>query len=645
MVKIRTHLAALFLLAAVTSYLPAQVPTAQLLKEIEAGKTQYKPVTSDRDLTVSRYQAQYKLYELDKYLHASGSANRKAWKNFLVWDAISAELAKPNADGHVLLELADNLKENEKGLELGPFTRAREALEAHAHLLIAATDKDQEKIYNETLDRLGAGLQKFDAEPTVDNALQIALLLSWLESRRQQPQLVEHVKTKFNRPNAQVYFSSRVIGQGVNRHLQEPQKVSDRIMKTEICGDACLIGDVVMKTVPCQNHARLEVDLTGVVTSQTYGYQKMITVRSQGTTSVDAHKTLDLTPDRLCGFPACAHCETDNTICSVTSSKLPRLIEPMAWKKAQQQLPQAEQIASQHAEQKIEARMDEESTRLIARNNLRLAEMKHPLIRRNAVPQLHFSSTNSHLIATASRAGHGQVGGYDAPPAAKLDYDVVGQVHETAIVNFGESFMGGVTLTDERVAKMVKERTGSVPEELQITQDKEPWSITFANHIPLRVRFEQDTVKITIRVKSLARGDNKFSELTDISAAYAVNLTDNGSELTRQGDVEVKFVHLEMLGLQQTAAKTFLKRKFESLFKPEIKSEGLVLKGEFERFGKLQMKSLAMGTGWATVGLNMVANNPPSPKTTPVPDPGSRIRVNKPVIEEVPAGGIPDIKP
>ncbi len=584
----------------------AQVATPALLTRIEAAKQEFRPVPAS-DVAAAKYRLQWKMYELDQFLYASGQQNRAAWKAFLGWEKIEAELKKPNPDGLALLETVFNFKENESGLEMDRFTKVRDALQEYAQLELTAGTAELEKVYAEQLDRLAAELPKFDAEPTVDNALTVGQLLGWFETRRQAPALVAQIRNRFDRPNAHIYIRSQFLSKAVDRAVLEPSPVRDNILGTNIFGQACLVGNLHMKTIPCQDHARMKVELVGNVSSNTNGYQKSVTVHSLGNTSVYAHKTLDLTPDVLCGTPAIACCDTQTKICSITSSKLPGLIEPIAWKKAAKQMPQAEAIASQRAEARIEKRMNEESLELIANNNQRLRELKYPLVRRDALPELKFSTTDSHLFATAKRAGVGQVGGFDSPPNVSLAWDITGQVHETAVVNYGEAYLGGVTITDEKLARIVKERTGSVPEELQLSPDKDPWSITFANEAPLRARFENDQVKLTIRGRRFTRGENAIADTIEISATYDVAISPTGSELKRQGEVGVEFVNRKVLGAQQTVFKTFLRRKFEALFKEEITGTGFALKGDFERFGKLQLKHVVMDKGWATAGLDLVA--------------------------------------
>ena len=74
----------------------------------------------------------------------------------------------------------------------------------------------------------------------------------------------------------------------------------------------------------------------------------------------------------------------------------------------------------------------------------------------------------------------------------------------------------------------------------------------------------------------------------------------------RQGDVEVEYVNLKgSQSATQIAFKTFLRRKFDSLFKAEIASEGIQLKGRWEKAGKLVVQDVNMSAGWVSLGWNL----------------------------------------
>src|SRR5687768_16365415 len=84
------------------------------------------------------------------------------------------------------------------------------------------------------------------------------------------------------------------------------------------------------------------------------------------------------------------------------------------------------------------------------------------------------------------------------------------------------------------------------------------------------------------------------------------------TKLTRQGEVDVKFLQRERLGALQITFKTFMTRKFEALFKPEFVSEGVVLKGRLARAGRLQVQEINSDQGWLAIGWQLAQEAPPA---------------------------------
>ena len=226
-----------------------------------------------------------------------------------------------------------------------------------------------------------------------------------------------------------------------------------------------------------------------------------------------------------------------------------------------------------------------------------------PLVRRGGFPQLmQFRTTDDALQVTMLQAGRDQLAAPNTPPALTGKFDLAVRLHESLVGNLSQAVLGGVTLTDERLAEMIKELTGKVPDELAVTDESEPWSITFTSELPIEARFDAQTVKIVIRGKRFGRGDQEVRKLLEISATYAVEKMPDRARLVRQGDVQVDFVGRAKLSTSDVAMKAFMKRKFDGLFKPEIVSEGLVLPERWKSIGKLQLQQLGCDQSWLALG-------------------------------------------
>jgi hypothetical protein len=183
-------------------------------------------------------------------------------------------------------------------------------------------------------------------------------------------------------------------------------------------------------------------------------------------------------------------------------------------------------------------------------------------------------------------------------------------MHETMVLNFGETLLGGETLTDERLVELLTESEVEVPEELQVTPDKDPWSITFASVQPVSARFENNRMKLAIHGRRFTRGEQVVRADIEISADYVLERQGNGSKLTRQGDVMVEYLDRERLSVGQVAMKTFLRKKFDALFKAEFKSDGLQLPDRLKAVGPLKLRELSADKGWLVLAWEQNSASP-----------------------------------
>ena len=187
------------------------------------------------------------------------------------------------------------------------------------------------------------------------------------------------------------------------------------------------------------------------------------------------------------------------------------------------------------------------------------------------------------------------------PPELAANHDLAVRLHESFAANLSQAALGGVTLTDEKLVELVEQMTGSVPEEMVITEEDDPWSITFDTERPIDTTFDDQNITIAIRGKKFTRGSQELKNRLKISATYKFERTAEGSKLTRLGDVQIEFT-TKRLSASQVAMKTFMKKRFEDMFKAEIVSEGIELPGQFQQAGKLALQQLHCDNGWIVLG-------------------------------------------
>jgi hypothetical protein len=229
-------------------------------------------------------------------------------------------------------------------------------------------------------------------------------------------------------------------------------------------------------------------------------------------------------------------------------------------------------------------------------------KIRKPLIRFDALPrQINLWTDRNYLQMAAMHANPYHIAAPGNPPELSRDSDLAVRVHESLVANFSESLLGGRTITDERLVELLANAGAEVPEELKIGPDKDPWSISFSPVQPIRVEFRDNLVRCAITGRRFSRGDQEIRNNIEIAATYQLQSPVHGIRMVRQGDVEVEYIGLSTLSIAQVTMKTFLRRKFEALFEPEIVSQGLQLGGRWQNAGVLQLIQSTANDHWLTL--------------------------------------------
>ncbi len=575
-------------------------------------------VVAQTDVDRQRARLAAAAERLSRLLKQASEADATRWKEAVKWDQLETQLAATDArpDLKTLQAISELYYQDVPGLERDEFTDVRQALDKYVSVALFSSSAESKKFYESYLDTLAERLTAYTQEPKAEDAIAIGKMLGWMERFGQAEEVVTAARSHYSHPNLFIELSESLMQSGIDQNVDETAAVNEVILGTRIRGNARLTGTVTLDLIPSEENAVLDILLNGSTVSDSVGTNGPVRVSSRGFTSVAARKRLELDDTGLRDRRATARCSTRTRIGRVDAG---RLIRHIAMKRIQQSKPEAEAIASRRAAGRIAASVDARSVDLIGDANTAFSDkFRAPLVRRGGFPQLlRFRTTEDALLVTMLQAGRDQLAAPDAPPALTGKFDLAVRMHESLAGNLSQAVLGGVTLTDERLAEIIKEVTGKVPEELAITEEDDPWSITFASELPVEVRFHAQTVQITIRGKRFTRSDQEIRKLVEISAAYSIEKLPDRARLVRQGDVQIDFAGRAKLSTSDIAMKTFMKKKFEGLFKPEIVSEGLALPKRWKSIGKLKLEQLTCDKGWLALGW-LKPPAPPAPDETRV---------------------------
>jgi hypothetical protein len=305
---------------------------------------------------------------------------------------------------------------------------------------------------------------------------------------------------------------------------------------------------------------------------------------------------------------------TQVQICDIQSNKGHRLVERIGWKRAGQQQSEAEEIASRHAEARLNERVDKQAADPVERANRTYVDKYYrPFTDRKLFPQmLRFSTTQSAIALTGLQAGGGKLAAPAAPPTVVEGADMSLRLHESAVNNLAFDALAGRTVYEEKVQAAVTDALGHLPEKMKGDDDGKPWAITLAPRQPISVTFADDAWKITIRGVRFAKGPDVYPGM-NISAAYKIVKSAQGFKAVRQGDIQVfppDFVPGKQIDAHRQVVRKLLEKRFAKIFEPEIPGAGLDLPGRWKVVGKLVPIQVVCRDGWLTIAWKRAAAEP-----------------------------------
>ncbi len=579
----------------------------------QQAKQQFLPLAPDR-LAKSRQRLLDAIDRLDAFLGLVSPEEQAAWKGYLDWQEMMGALKdEQKLDLARLQSVTGRYFRNEDGLELEPFTSVRDALVDLISAVHLVSDKDLKATYIGKVDRILSNLKAYQHRPTVQIGQQIGQTVGWLEQAGQASTLVTAIRHNYWQSNLTAQVSERLAARGVQEPVNRERDVSDCILGTSITGHATMDGQTDLRFDDNVNgQASITLLLTGRVHSVNVGRNRGVTLHSQGTTTVDAEKQFHLSAEGIVAWGAIARCCTSSTITGICAPS--GLIRHIAQKRAARSKGQAERIASRHAEQQIAQQMDNQAEEMLHKvREAYQGKFRLPLIRRGEFPQEMSLQTAAKTLRVRWRqANPFQLAAPTPAPACEPESDLAVRVHESFVVNFSRALIGGFTLTDKRIVKIIEDSSGKVPDELKIDGDKEPWSITFSPVQPVSAVFSGNTLRFAIRGRRFRLGDRVIRKRIEMSAVYKLEKTPTGARLTRQGDVSVEYLGVRgNLGAKNVARRAIMRRKFEAIFAKQFITDGIKLPGRWEKAGKLHLQRLVSAKGWLSLDWIIPKNQEP----------------------------------
>ncbi len=477
------------------------------------------------------------------------------------------------------------------------------------------------------LEELAKHLQAYRKNPTPEVAQAIETALRYLERNGQAGWLVSAIRYHYVNPNVFVQVSKPVVDAGIARDVDNVTAVSDCILGTSISGTAHTIGRIETELIPNNDLAHIGLVFTGQAQANSVGCNGPVEIFSSSCAAFTARKPMFVDDQRVSSAGATASATTNTVVRDIEARRA--LAERVAWKRVGESKATSDQIAAQHASQRVAASLEDQATKSITRaDNRYQKKLREPLLERRIFPSdLHYKTIPSDLLITAIEADQAQLAAPTSPPQVPAD-DLLVRFHESAVNNLFEGAEAGMTLHQDEFDDDVAQYRGPPLPKPKPDDDKRPppeWGITFEQH-PVRVRFFDNQFSILVRAKSFFRNkgswekDREKFDGGNVSALYHIEPGPKGLHAVRQGGLKITDPNGDQLG---NVEKGMLSFRFEKIFPDPMEPGVLKLPVAWDAAGKVVLIQKMDLRQWGTSAGWMVAawhrNGKPMPPEPPAP--------------------------
>ncbi len=567
------------------------------------------------DVEKARQNLRTAIAGLEQYMQPATNPNGAKWLEFLHWSDLQAAVDKPDATATEFHNLEARFKQNYEGLELAPLAKVRDALSDMAHAIRYGKNSDQTMgLLKRRLEQLDDHLKVHPTTEELERTRDIGLLMVYLWESHQAPQLRSFIREQHSESNMQIIVGQELANKVIGRPVHEVNPVDEVILGTHLTGSSLLVGQLQCRFVPNSHSAQFNLIMDGDFSSDNIGHNRGVRLTSRGNANVHVERRVTIANDgflggeRLVAGPTCIDTDFCSTIDSISHRS--QLVRKIAVKRAAKTKSQADAIAEGRLQRRITNQFTRQVDEQLAETNGDIGANKLPIFNRLGLARPASRATTSadklHMYLDHSRPH--QLAATAPCPLPEPEGDLVVRLHQSVVMNYGDSVLGGRIIRSEELPALAKQIFGKVPEELARPEDERPWSITMANYHPVELELRDGKLAVTVRLSRMERGDQTLDEPLTITAQYVPESVDGNLQLARQGEVKIAFVNKETRGTRAVTLQAFLKGKFDKLFRERLLDKPIdanepapMLASMRERFPNLpdlKVAELKMEQGW-----------------------------------------------
>jgi hypothetical protein len=538
-------------------------------------------------------------------------ADNRLWLQYFQLGAIR-RLLSPGAplDLAELVRTGERLRSAEVIWPAGELQRLEKSYQQFARDVRIFGDPDYAEARRQRIEKLVELLTQHGQSTNDQFRTQIAPLVGWLKLRGDAPALVDALQARFLRANLLMQISAAALADELNRNLQEDFPVNEVFVGTPMSGNGTLTGRVTSQTRETERGAAIELDLDAETKATTSGSKNGVRISSTGRTRITGSKLILIEPSGLQALPTEAQASALVNFNSINAPGRRRYREE-ATSRVYQSRSQAEAETEASALRLAKGRLDDLSQQEVARINDTLRrQIIYPLVTRGVWPRSVSSSANSQGLSIGVLQADWDQWGADSPaPTLNPSADASLQMHATLIERTADAMLRGRRYSGQELLDALRQfpiSAGSVEAGAASNDaDQNAWSLTFSDERPVAVRFEDDQVRLTLRLREFTSEGTNYPGM-EVHLVYGVRTGDGMLHFAQSQPLRslplgfVSGAGNRLTGPQQVM-RNVLNRRLARMAVPEYLVRTLFPEGVFTRLTITQAEARQ---GWLLVTMS-----------------------------------------
>jgi len=487
--------------------------------------------------------------------------NGDAWVSYLHLEALQGTDLSAEAMTKTLTNLipTDAMNAEQRTFLTRP---ALQELRAALESALAAVSNDDEAAARTDLkgriQTLVDSVLAWEKEPLGDRADTVRH--SWRTLRSRFPAAADVLRPVINSHlfNHNVHFavSEDLLSRLVADFRTEQGSIADCILGAWVTGTQTTTVDVAVDIVPSTTTAHFNLNVKGNTRSNTRAQKSPATVWTNGNHYFWLNRAVSFDGRKITASPTSFNVDTNSRTVGLATKydRIPiirGIVRNIASQKIAEAKPKADAETANRLRDEAVGKFESETNEQFAKGNDTLGKILDSLSTRGiALESVSARSSNSHLAVSSRSIGVTRLGGSLQPPGAVMPKGAAVQLHQSAVNNAIDTlgFQGRAVPEKDFLAELEKalgelfqreiKLSDGEPEPVPENEEPEPPStFVFSKTDPIRIRFENGEVVVTLRTGIRQEGREEIPEQV-ITIPVALSVTAD-KVLVEPGNISV----------------------------------------------------------------------------------------------------------